>query len=112
MNIRAPDGATALFMAVAHGYTEIVAMLMRAGAEVAIQGPKGKTAVDVAHLRYGEREAARKKEMDAAVLALLDGKSWADVEEEERRKADGRRLGARGTAWDCEIVWRVRKHEP
>ena len=87
-DIRAPDGATALFMAVAHGHTEIVAMLMRAGAEVSIQGPKGKTPVEVAQLRYGEPETARKKGMDASVLALLDGKSWAKVQEEERRKAD------------------------
>ena len=85
---RAPDGATALFMAVAHGHTEIVAMLMRAGAEVSVQGPKGKTAVDVARMRYGEPEAAREKGMDVPVLALLDGKSWAELKEEERRKAD------------------------
>ena len=82
LNVRAPDGATALFMAVAHGHTEIVAMLMKAGAEVSIQGPKGKTAVDVARLQYGEPEAAREKGMDAAVLALLNGKTWAEVEEE------------------------------
>ena len=87
-DIRAPDGATALFMAVAHGHTEIVAMLMKASATVSIQGPKGKTAVDVARLQYGEPEAAREKGMDAAVLALLDGKTWAEVQEGERRQAD------------------------
>ena len=91
-DIRAPDGPTALFMAIAHGHTEIVAMLMKAGADVSIYGSKGKTAVDVARLQYGEPEAAREKGMDAAVLALLDGKTWAAVQEEERRKADD-------TAW-------------
>ena len=88
VNLRAADGATALFMAVAHGHTEIVAMLMRAGADISIQGPKGKTAVDVARMQYGEPEAARENKMDAAVLALVDGKTWAAVEEEERRQAD------------------------
>ena len=102
-DIRVPDGATALFMAMAHGHTEIVAMLMRAGAGVSIQGPKGKTPVEVAQLRYGEPEAARKKGMDASVLALLDGKSWAKVEEEAER---AERLAAKwppGTKLrDCE----------
>ena len=85
VNVRAPDGATALLMAVALGHTEIVAMLMKAGADPLIRGPKGKTAVDVARLQYGDSEAAREKSMDGAVLALLDGKTWAQVEEAAER---------------------------
>ena len=104
VNLRAPDGATALFMAVAHGHTEIVAVLMRAGADVSIQGPKGKTTVDVARMQYGEPEAAREKGMDAAVLALLDGKTWAQVEEEVER---AKRLAAKwppgGKLRDCDV---------
>ena len=47
-NVRAPDGATALFMAAVHGHTDIIVMLMKAGASVSVRGPKGKTAVEVA----------------------------------------------------------------
>ena len=79
VNLRAPDGATALLMAVAFGYTEIVAMLMRAGAEVSIPGQKGETAVDVARLRYGQPEVAREQGLDAAVIALVEGRTWAEV---------------------------------
>ena len=87
LNVRAPDGATALFMAVAHGHTEIVAMLMKAGADISVQGPKGRTAGDVARMQYGEPDAAREKGVDAAVLALLDGKTWAEVERERQAEA-------------------------
>lgn len=88
VDIRAPDGATALFMAVAHGHTEIVAMLMKAGADVSVRGPKGNTAVDVARLQYGEPDAAREKGLDGAVLALVDGRTWAEVQAEIRRQKD------------------------
>ena len=98
-NVRAPDGATALFMAAAHGHTDIIVMLMKAGASVSVRGPKGKTAVEVARTRYGEPEVARQNGEDPAVLALLDGRTWAEVQEEARRQADAaaweraRRLG-------------------
>ena len=87
-DVRAPDGATALFMAAVHGHTDIVVMLMKAGASVSTRGPKGKTAVDVARTRYGEPEAARENGEDPAVLALLDGRTWAQMQEEARRQAD------------------------
>ena len=43
-DIRAPDGASALFIAAAHEHTEIVAALMGAGADLSIRGPKRKDA--------------------------------------------------------------------
>ena len=82
VDVRAPDGATALFMAAVHGHTEIVATLMRAGADIWVQGPKGRTAVDVARARYGEPDAVREKGLDTAVLALVEGATWAQVEDD------------------------------
>ena len=82
MNVRAPDGATALFMAAAIGHSEIVAMLMKAEADISIRGPKGKTATDVARVRYGDFDAARKSGEDEAILALLQGKTLADAEDD------------------------------
>ena len=101
VNIRAPDGATALFMAGVHGHTQLIVMLMRAGASVSIQGPQGKTAVDAAQMRYGEPEVARKKGVDAAVLALLDGRTWAEVEDEAKRLAAKWPAGKK--LRDCEV---------
>ncbi len=86
VNIRALDGATALFMAAAHGHTEIIELLMKAGADVTIRGPQGKTPVEVAITRYGDINAAREKGASPALLALLDGRTWAEVEEEVERK--------------------------
>ena len=87
-NVRAPDGATALFMTAVHGHTDIIAMLMKAGASVSVRGPKGKTAVEVARKRYGEPNEARANDEPPELLALLDGRTWAEVQEETRRKAD------------------------
>ena len=84
VDVRAPDGATALFMAAAHGHTEIVALLMKADADISIRGPKGQTAVDVARARYGDADVARASGEDPAVLALLDGKTWAEDRRRER----------------------------
>ena len=47
-NLRAPDGATALFIAALHGNSQIVDQLLKAGANASIKGPKGRTAVDIA----------------------------------------------------------------
>ena len=80
LDVRAPDGATALFMAAVHGHADIIVMLMKAGADVSVRGPKGKTAVDVARARYGEPGAFRERVEDAAVLALLEGRTWAEAE--------------------------------
>ncbi len=82
VNVRAPEGATALFMAAAHGHTEIIELLMKAGADVSIRDTKGTTPTDVARERYGDANAARRTGESALVLALLDGKTWAEVEEE------------------------------
>ena len=78
-NVRAADGATALFMAAAHGHGEIVSLLMKGGADISIRGPKGRTAVGIARLRYGNAATARRKGADPALLALLAGKTWAEV---------------------------------
>lgn len=78
-DVRAADGATALFMAAAHGHAEIVSLLVKGGADISIRGPKDRTAVGIARLRYGNAAAARKKGADLALLALLAGKTWAEV---------------------------------
>ena len=83
-NLRAADGATALFIASVHGHSEIIELLMMAGADPSIRGPKGKTSVDVARMRYGTAKAAREKNESPAVVALLEGKTWAQV----KAKAD------------------------
>ena len=86
-DLRAPDGATALFMAAVHGHSEVIDLLMKAGAEVSIKGPKGKTPVDAARARYGDAEAARKKNESPAVIALLEGKAAVQVLQEVWRQA-------------------------
>ena len=89
-NLRAPDGATALFMAAAHGHTEIIGLLMKAGADPKVAGSKAKTAADVARTRYGDAAAARQKNADPAVLALLAGKTWAEMKADEDAAAFAR----------------------
>ena len=81
-DVRAPDGAPALFMAAVHGHTQIIELLMEAGAEVSVKGPKGKTAVDAARVRYGEAEAAKENGEPLAVVALLEGRTLAEVEDD------------------------------
>ena len=83
-DVRAPDGATALFMAAVFGHTEVIELLMEAGAALSVRGPKGKTAVDVARTRYGEAESAKENGEPAAVVALLEGRTLAEVEEDRR----------------------------
>ena len=82
-DVRAPDGATALFMAAVHGHTEVIGLLMEAGADPKVKGPKGMTAVDVARTQYGEAEAAKENGEPPAVIALLEGKTLAEVEAQE-----------------------------
>ncbi len=94
VDVRAPDGATALLMAAAHGHTGIVALLMKAGADISIRGPKGKTPVDVARVRYGEPAVAREKGEDAAVVALLEGRTLAEIAEKKALDAIAEALAA------------------
>ena len=82
-DVRAPDGATALFMAVVHGHTEVIEQLMEAGADLSVRGPKGKTAVDVARTRYGEAAKAKESGEPPAVVALLEGRTLADVKDDD-----------------------------
>ena len=98
LDMRAPDGATALFMAAVHGHSEIIALLMEAGADISIKGPKGKTASDVAQVRYGGVEAARQSNESAAVVALLQGKAWAEILEAERLAREAKKATARRVA--------------
>ena len=98
LDMRAPDGATALFMAAVHGHSEIIALLMEAGADISIKGPKGKTASDVAQVRYGGVEAARQNNESAAVVALLQGKMWAEILEAERLAREAKKAAARRAA--------------
>ena len=98
LDMRAPDGATALFMAAVHGHSEIIALLMEAGADISIRGPKGKTASDVAQVRYGGVEAARQNNESAAVVALLQGKAWAEILEAERLAREAQKAAARRAA--------------
>ena len=82
MDMRGPDGATALFMAADDGRTEIIELLMKAGADISIRGLRSTTPVEVARERYGNANAARRNGEPPAVLALLEGKTWAKVEQE------------------------------
>ena len=97
VNVRAPDGATALFMAVAHGHTEIIEMLMQAGADVSIRGPQGKTPTEVAITRYGDADTARENGVSLPLLALLDGKTWAEVQAEVQAKLERQSEQARAS---------------
>ena len=107
VNKQAADGATALFMAVAGGHTGIVELLMKAGAEISIKGPQERTAVDVARMRYGEASAAREQGADRSLVALLEGRTWAEVEAERRRREEKERkwlkLQRRIDREDCEV---------
>ena len=81
-DVRAADGATALFIATMNAHPEAIALLMRAGASVSIRGPRGLTAVDVARLVYGEKKDQRPVPDDAEVHALLGGMTWAEAVKE------------------------------
>ena len=52
-DVRAADGATALFTAAAHGHTEIVVQSMKAGADISLKGPKDRRAADIARRGHG-----------------------------------------------------------
>ena len=67
-DLRAPDGSTALLIAVVLGRAEIVALLREAGADAWIEGPDGRTAADAA--RAGG---------DSAVLTALALPKKGDV---------------------------------
>ena len=82
--LRGFRGATALFVAALHGHSEIVAALMKAGADTRVKGPGGKTAADVARMKYGTLAAARKRKENAFVIGLLRGKTGRQIAEEQR----------------------------
>ena len=108
IDMRAPDGATALFMAAVHGHSEIITLLMEAGTDISIRGPKGKTASDVAQVRYGGVEAAKENNESAAVIALLQGKAWAEILEAERLAREAIKAAARRAA-EAEAELEARK---
>ena len=82
-DIRVTDGATALFMAALHGHTETIDLLMKAGADVSVRGPKGRTAADAARVRYDDAQSAMKAGEPLSVIALLGGKTWEEVKDDE-----------------------------
>ena len=83
VNARDARGWTALMHAADKGNSQIIELLMKAGADPSVKGPKGETPVDVARKRYGTVEAARKKNEGPGVLALLEGKTWAKAVAED-----------------------------
>ena len=82
IDARAADGATALFIAAVHGHKEIIELLMKAGADVNVPGPKGKTAVDLAKAHYGEPTSENIQKHEPAIQVLLQGMSYAVLQKE------------------------------
>ena len=74
VDVRAPDGATALFMASVLRDAPIIEQLMKAGAEVFIPGPQGKTTAQIAKVVFGEAGRARAQGLDEAVIGLIESK--------------------------------------
>ena len=109
LNLRAPDGATSLLLAVALGHDEIVVSLMKSGADVSVPGPDGRTAVDAGRARYGDSAAARMAGRDPAIIALLEGRTWAEAvqnaEEAERVGANGSPEPSSATARRARRWW-------
>ena len=99
IDARAPDGATALFIAAVHGHTEVIEQLLKAGADVSVAGPKGKTAVDVARSRYGDAGSDSARNEVPAIRALLQGISWA---EHEKRLAKWKSFPVGNEYRDCD----------
>ena len=83
VNARDARGWTALMYAAKEGRSQIIELLMKAGADPSLKGPKGETPVDLARDRYGTVESAREKNEGPGVLALLEGKTWAKVVAED-----------------------------
>lgn len=93
VNARDSQGWTALLHAADKGDSQIIELLMKAGADPSVKGPKGESPVDAARKRYGTVEAARKKGEVPGVLALLEGKTWAKaVAEDDAAFAQARAL--------------------
>ena len=78
IDIRAPDGATALFIAVIHEHPEIIALLIERDADPDIKGPGSKTAIDAA--RIGK---------DPATLEVLRTKILAQIQATRAPICDG-----------------------
>lgn len=72
VNAAAPvDGKTALFRAAIFGHVDVVRVLLEHGADPAVVGADGKTALDVAvAARTGEKDPAAAAALDAVVAAL------------------------------------------
>ena len=83
VNARDARGWTALLHAAKEGRSQIIELLMKAGADPSLKGPKGETPVEAARRKYGTVEAARKKGEGPGVLALLEGKTWAKAMAED-----------------------------
>ena len=77
LNVRAADGATALFMAVLQSHAEIVTALVDAGADIALKGPKSNTALDIAKLQE-----------HSDIVALIEKTAKDDAAFERAKSAD------------------------
>ncbi len=63
------DGRTALMAAADHGHTEIVEMLLKAGANVSITSKRGETAATLAQMRLEKQQAELQKQQ--AIISKL-----------------------------------------
>ncbi|MCY4384580.1 MAG: SUMF1/EgtB/PvdO family nonheme iron enzyme [Nitrospinae bacterium] len=108
VNARDTRGWTALLHAAKEGHSQFIELLMKAGANPSIKGPKGETPVDLARKRYGTVEAARKKGEGPGVIALLEGKTWAKTVAEDDAAFKGVRTENTSAAYSAYLTSRPR----
>ena len=89
LDLRARDGATALFIAAQLGHSGVIELLMEAGAVASVRGPQGRTATDVAKATYGDAETARRNGESLAVQALIRGLAIAEAQQVVQTSAPG-----------------------
>ena len=109
-DVRAPDGATALFMAALHKHSEIIALLMRAGANDSIKGPNRQTAGDIARVQYGGLSGARQDGESTAVLNLIE-KGKPTRQEIEKSIRSSKRVVERELL-KCDVIYKSPQFKP
>ena len=103
VDVRASDGATALFMASVLGDAPIIAQLMKSGADVSIPGPRGKTAAEIAKAVFGEANDARAQGLDEVVVGLIEGRTSDEVRQMQARREKLKQLYPDGKLQDCDV---------